>query len=295
MPLDQLKRRHPPPDFDLSVFIVALVEPICPGASINIEATIHNKTAYEQTYDITYYVNDEVVCHSTYNLIPPNATYRGICTYTVPAIGSYNVRVVLNGFEATTSFEAVEVPVGEPDMTIPMNIITADITVGQNSYCAILVSNRGTGEGDISCDWYLDDVFIETDSAHLVPGAHSAFRLITPVLTAGTHIVRAEFKWDGYRETRTGSFRAEAVPVPGLGTVWGCVYDRYTGAPIPGATLSISGVGTIALDSGACYEITLDARVWEFTCEASGYRTMHWGIEVRADERIKRSFAMTPL
>lgn len=204
----------PPLDVDLSVVIQPFVEPICPGASVNIVATIHNKTAYEQSYDSTYYVNEEIVCHSTYHVIAPNATYKGICTYTVPAIGIYNVRVVINGFEATTSFEAVEVPVGEPDMSIPINIITADITVGMSSYCTTLITNRGTGEGDISCDWYLDNSYKETDSAHLVPGAHAKFTLATLVTTVGTHIVKAEFAWNGHTETRTGSFVAAEAPTP---------------------------------------------------------------------------------
>ena len=286
----------PPPDFDLSVIIDAPVVPICPGASINIEATIHNKTAYEQPYSITYYVNEEVVCESTYNLIDPNATYRGICTYLVPAIGSYGVRVVVDGFEATTSFEAVEVPVGEPDMSIPSNIITADIDVGEYSYCAISVRNRGDGEGDISCDWYLDDRYIETDSAHLVPGASTKFTLRRLITTAGRYSVRAEFSWDGHIEIRTGSFTAEAPPgPPGIGTVWGCVYDRDTGAAILNASLTIEGWGGVPLDSSGCYEISLDARTWTFVCTAPGYRTMIWPITVRADETIKRSFAMSAL
>lgn len=204
----------PPLDVDLSVIIDAHVLPINPGASINVEATIHNKTDYEQTYEIIYYVNEEILCHSIDEVIAPNATYKGICTYIVPAIGSYAVRVVVNGFEAGTSFEAVEVPVGEPDMSIPGNIITADIEAGQDSYCSIFIRNRGTGEGDISCDWYLDDVFIETDSAHLVPGASADFNLRTLVRYPGTHYVRAEFTWNGYTETRIGSFSAAGPPIP---------------------------------------------------------------------------------
>lgn len=195
-----------PLDIDLSVAIKAPVLPICPGATIYIEATIHNKTNYAQSYASTYYVNGVVTCESTHNSIAPNATYRGICTYTVPAIGTYNVRVVVDGFEATTSFEAVAVPVGVPDMVIPINIVTSDIKEGQNSYCAIFVTNRGTGAGDIFCAWYLDNKYIETDAAHLVPGANAHFVLATPVLTSGTHIVMAAFTWDGHSETRTGSF-----------------------------------------------------------------------------------------
>lgn len=287
----------PPLDVDLSVVIQPFVVPICPGASVNIVATIHNKTAYEQSYDSSYYVNGEIVCHSTYNVIAPNATIKGIYTYTVPAIGIYDVRVEVNGFEATTSFEAVEVPVGEPNMSIPSNIITANITVGMSSYCTITVRNIGDGEGNISCDWYLDNAYIETDSASLVPGASAKFTLSTPVLTVGTHIVRAEFAWNGYTETRTGSFVAKTPPSPpGPGTVWGCVIDRRTGVPILNASLSITGIGAIGLSAAGCYEISLDAgRSWDFWCSAPGYRTILWPITPRAGETIKRSFGMTAL
>ena len=115
----------------------------------------------------------------------------------------------IKGQERELNISIIPIPGPEPDLTPPGNIITADILVGQNSYCNTWVRNKGTAEGDISCAWYLDNVYIETDSAfNVLPGTSTKFYLITPVLTKGSHTVRAEFIWDGHVETRTGSFNA---------------------------------------------------------------------------------------
>ena len=289
----------PPLDVDLSVTIETAAAVICPGSFISIIATIHNKTLYEQSYDSACYVNDELVAKSTYNAIGANATLKDISSYIVPAIGSYIVRVTVDGFEAVTSFEAVEVPVGAPKMSIPKNIITADIITGNHCYCASLVGNIGDGEGDISCDWYLDGRYIETDSAHLVPGALAKFTLETIITIPGSYVVTAEFTWDGHAETRTGYFTAEKGKGPvGIGTVFGFVgaFSRTGGIPLPQASLSIEGWGSVPLDSKANYEVDLPAgRSWTFHCVCSGYRTVISDIEPIAGERIRRMFRMFPL
>jgi len=262
------------------------------GGGMVIHGIVTNIGNYQGIYYMKWYVNDELI-YSYNHVLNPGNTHDNSQRYAAMDIGTYNVRVTVDTVEATGSFSAIEAPVGEPNISLWFKVLASTIYPGQNPELEIRPYNDGTAAGSYSYTLYLDGAVVDSKSGTLGVGEMDFLMWRGAVVTVGTHELHIVMNWDGHTTEDRESFKVIERPT-GEGTVWGCVYDRYTEVPIR-ATLTISGIGTISLDSACCYEITLDAGSWDFRCEAPGYRTMLWPITVRVGDRIKRSFAMTPL
>lgn len=242
-----------PPELSLELELEPAL--IYRGTEVIIRAIVSNIGAVAAHYFVDFYINDELILTlgaawgPEGRAIAPGSSHNNICKFIVPEIGHYDVRVSVHNtdyapLEATTGFDAIEAPPGVPNMDI---LDCRYDVAARQAY--VWVRNIGDGGGDISCDWYIDDSFVKSQSTYLAPGV-SLYTFWTDIpIECGTHEVRAEFAWDGHTAIRHCSYTIEAPELVQL-TWAGHITDSITHYSVPGALVRMDGYTTYASDRG---------------------------------------------
>ena len=288
----------PPPELSLKLELKAATESPSPGTiyaggGMNIHGIVTNVGNYQGVYHMKWYVNGELI-YSCSHVINAGNTHNNSHRYAAMDIGAYDIKVTVDSKEAVGNFSAIEAPPGEPNVSLWFKALAPIIYPGQSPMLEIRPHNRGNAIANYSYILCLDGVEVDSNTGTLGIGELKRMSWNGAIDTVGVHELHIVMEWDGHAIEKTQRVTVKERPT-GTGLVWGCVYDRHTRQPIPEAVLTISGMGVIDLNVEGCYELTLNAGRWDFRCEASGYLTMLWPITVRVNERIKRSFVMTPL
>ena len=175
------------------------------GGMMGIRCTATNTGDVLAEYTPKFYVNNELVWSDSHKTLPPGYTRDYYYRYTVPAIEHYDVRVTLDGFEGSTSFDAIEAPAGVPDIST-FKPLTSSWRVGEVVYVwgSAWVTNDGDGSGEYVEEWYIDDVLVGTSEGYLAPGAYDCNEKVwynsDLGLTPGGHGMHVVLKWNGHED-----------------------------------------------------------------------------------------------
>ncbi len=175
------------------------------GGMMGIRAIATNVGAVLAAFDVNFYANNELIYTYLGKTLPLGYTRDYYYRYTVPAAGHYDIAVILDGFEAHASFEAIEAPVGVAHMYIP-GPITDSWRVGDTVYIwgSAWVFNDGDGAGEYIEEWYIDDVLVGTNEGYLAPNAYDNNEKIwhnTELrLAPGEHRMHIVLKWNGHED-----------------------------------------------------------------------------------------------
>ncbi len=82
---------------------------------------------------------------------------------------------------------------------------------------------------------------------------------------------------------------------PQPGKIYGYVYSQSTGQAIPGATVTVEGVGSTTTDSNGYYEITVDPGTYTVQASADGYYSSQKTVTVNSGESVRADFALQPV
>ncbi|MBA7634335.1 hypothetical protein ES703_41919 [subsurface metagenome] len=195
----------PEGDLELAPLVIEPAD-IYPGTRVFISGIVTNNGELQAPYVMEWYVDGARVGRTERRINPGNVHTNSSDFYPQEA-GSYAIEVTVNGLRQTGTIMVMPSPAGEPDFQIPSNIIVLDpINVGEGMYATIILRNVGEASGNWSADWYLNEVFQETDSGILGPGSDARAYLLGVMEIAGHYEIRLVVTWNGHAVERAGSF-----------------------------------------------------------------------------------------
>lgn len=197
-------------ELELSINLEPVTESPSPGViyaggMMGIRCTATNIGTVQAAFDVNFYANNELIYTYLGKTLPPRYTRDYYYRYTVPTVGHYDIAVILDGFEAYASFDAIEAPVGVAQI-YTYRPLTSSWRVGDTVYIwgSAWVFNKGDGAGEYTEEWYIDDVLVDTNEGYLAPEAYDNNERIwhnTELrLAPGGHRMHVVLKWNGHED-----------------------------------------------------------------------------------------------